>query len=375
LLCFGQENSSAAEALRSAGIEVHTVGQLRKAADWRLYLDLLANGIDPRPYSVAKHYSRCFEERLSFLLRSHRFDLLHCEWTPYAQYLKAAPGIPHMIMAHNIESQIWWRRAQHSRSWFEGAFFRMQARKMETFERTALGRADWVSVVTPLDMKCAQAWGLRNVSLTENGVNPRDFAPSESGAVPNEVLCLGSLDWYPNLDAAHHMLDNIWPSIRGRDPSARLRIVGRGVTRDLQQKAAAHPGVEIVGEVEDVRPHLARASVLAVPLRIGGGSRIKILEALAMGKAVVSTSVGAEGLRVSDQVHLLLADTPEAFARATSELLSIPRERQRLGQNGRWLVEERYTWDRAAEALETAWLHLAARHRHAQPLADRRQEA
>jgi glycosyltransferase involved in cell wall biosynthesis len=258
-------------------------------------------------------------------------------------------------MAHNIESQILYRRARCSRTILERVFFGLQARKMESFEREVLRQADWVTLVTELDAEQVRAWGVQKTSLVENGADVDQFVPLEGKCDSDEVLFLAALDWYPNLDALDYLLKDILPLIQQASPSARLRIVGRRPPAGLKERIARCPGVEFVGEVADVRPFLTRAAVVAVPLRIGGGSRIKILEALAMGKAVVSTSIGAEGLAVKDGVHLLLADAPADFAARTVTLLKSPEERLRLGENGRRLVVDRYSWDRIAELLDSAW--------------------
>lgn len=139
-----------------------------------------------------------------------------------------------------------------------------------------------------------------------------------------------------------------------------LRVVGRRPSSAVLERISNLSCVEVVGEVGDVRPFLSRAGVVVVPLRIGGGSRIKIIEALAMAKAVVSTSIGAEGLAVRDGEHLIIADSPTDFARRTVETLDSPAERRRLGENGRKLVVERYGWDRIARALEWAWEQACA---------------
>jgi glycosyltransferase involved in cell wall biosynthesis len=262
-------------------------------------------------------------------------------------------------MAHNIESQILFRRAQQSRTLVERVFFGLQARRMESFEREVLRQADRVALVTELDAEQVRAWGVQRTSLVENGVDEDQFVPLEGKCDSDEILFLAALDWYPNLDALDYLLEDIFPLVRQASPSARLRIVGRRPPAGLKERIARCPGVELVGEVADVRPFLARAAVVVVPLRIGGGSRIKILEALAMAKAVVSTSIGAEGLAVTDGVHLLLADAPSDFAARTVELLKSSEERLRLGENGRKLVVERYSWDRMARALESAWLRAS----------------
>jgi glycosyltransferase involved in cell wall biosynthesis len=319
---------------------------------------LAANLFSRYPFSVTKHYTRRFQRRLKDLLGEEHFDLVHCEWAPYARFLSIVGRIPAIVMAHNIESQIWSRRARQSRTLAGRIFFSLQARKMESFERQELPRAGHVAAVTALDSERLRAWGVRHVSLVENGVDLDRFVPGQEAPHPDHILFCGSLDWYPNRDALDYLLGEIMPPLIQRRPGVKLCVVGKGPPTSLPKRLAGHASVQFIGEVPDVRPYLAQTSAVVVPLRIGGGSRIKILEALAMGKAVVSTSIGAEGLAVSDGVHLLLADTPVEFASRVAELLATPEEGRRLGENGRRLVVDRYSWDRAAEALESAWQHV-----------------
>jgi len=355
LLCYGDREGRAANVVRSAGIELHTVTPLPELKGWQLYLSLLVNLFSPRPYSVSKHDTRRFREQLRRLAGRNQIDLIHFEWTPYARFADEIAGIPTLMMAHNIEAQIWARRARHSRTFLERIYFGLQGRKMASFERRAMERADAVATVTDLDLNQVRNWGIRSPALVENGVDLDEFSPSQEQPAALEILCLSSLDWFPNVDGVNYLIDEVMPLIVARMPAVRLRIVGRRPPKGLQDKIARLPWLDFVGEVSDVRPWLARASVVIVPLRIGGGSRIKILEALAMGKPVVSTTIGAEGLAVSGETHLLLADSPEELARRTIELLKSPELGPRLGEQGRKLVQERYSWDRAADALEAAW--------------------
>ena len=359
LLCYGDPESEAAVAARAAGLLLHLVRPFPAPRGARLYGGLLASLFSRHPYPVWREYTRRYENRLRELLRDNQFDLVHCECTPYARFLGAVERLPKLVMAHNIESQILFRRAQQSRTLVERVFFGLQARRMESFEREVLRQADRVALVTELDAEQVRAWGVQRTSLVENGVDEDQFVPLEGKCDSDEILFLAALDWYPNLDALDYLLEDIFPLVRQASPSARLRIVGRRPPAGLKERIARCPGVELVGEVADVRPFLARAAVVVVPLRIGGGSRIKILEALAMAKAVVSTSIGAEGLAVTDGVHLLLADAPSDFAARTVELLKSSEERLRLGENGRKLVVERYSWDRMARGLESAWLRAS----------------
>jgi polysaccharide biosynthesis protein PslH len=159
----------------------------------------------------------------------------------------------------------------------------------------------------------------------------------------------GVLNYRPNLDAALFLVQEVWPRVLARCPQARLSIVGRTGGADL--RALRGPGIELAGEVPDVRPYLERAQAVTVPIRMGGGTRLKVVEALAMGKAMVSTSVGCEGIAVRDRVHLLIGDEADSFAEAILELFDQPALRATLGRAGRELAEAEYSWDRTGDQL------------------------
>jgi len=168
---------------------------------------------------------------------------------------------------------------------------------------------------------------------------------------PARLVLTGSMDWYPNEDAVECFIDEVLPVIRREMPEVGLTVVGQNPSSRLRA-AGEKAGVRITGTVEDVRPWVAEAAVFVVPLRVGGGTRLKIFEGLAMGKAVVSTTVGVEGLPLVDGTHFLRADTPADFARAVVSLLQDPHRRKALGAAGRRLVEERYSWARVASEFE-----------------------
>jgi glycosyltransferase involved in cell wall biosynthesis len=178
--------------------------------------------------------------------------------------------------------------------------------------------------------------------------------------VPTRLVFTGSMDWYPNEDAVAYFVDAILPRIRQVVPEVSLTVVGRNPTPRMR-RIGEQAGVRVTGTVDDVRPHVADAAVCVVPLRVGGGTRLKIFEALAMEKAVVSTSIGAEGLPVISGEHAVIADEPDEFARAVVRLLRHPDERRRLGTAGRRLVEERYSWQEVARNFETHCEEVAHR--------------
>jgi glycosyltransferase involved in cell wall biosynthesis len=186
---------------------------------------------------------------------------------------------------------------------------------------------------------------------------PRPSDPSPDGRT---VVFFGLLSTRPNIDAVSWMVEEIWPRVSRARPGARLRIFGKNPPAAMQ--ALARPGVEVVGFVEDLRPHLASAAALAVPLRLGGGTRLKIVEGMAMAKAIVSTTLGAEGIEARPERDLLLADDPEAFAAALIRLLDDPALAGRIGASGRRLAVEQYAWSSAAATLERFLLDLIEGH-------------
>ena len=355
LLCYGNSENPGVAAAESAGIRVQLVPPPASLTNKNLYLRLLFNLLSAYPYSVDKHYSEAFESRLKELLANGKVDLVHCEWTPYAHFRGAARSCPFLVTAHNVESQIWYRRSEQSRGLMHRLFFRLQAVKMKRFEIGTLPSADVVTAATPEDQRLMQSWGVRSVRLVENGVDIQYFKQSAEVPGAPTLLFLGSLDWYPNLDALDYLLECIMPKVRLARPETRLQIVGRRPPRELVERIAGLAWAELAADVPDVRPWLAKSSIVVVPLRIGGGSRIKILEAFAAGRAVISTSVGAEGLRVVAGEHLEIADSPEGFADRIIRLLDSPRKCQDLGRKGRELAVMNYSWDRIANALESAW--------------------
>jgi glycosyltransferase involved in cell wall biosynthesis len=359
LLCYGYPNAPGTREARDAGIDLRLVQPGANPEGSRLYARLFLNLFSVFPFPVTKHYSRAFQRQCDELLRGDSWDLIQCEWTPYARFITHPPKAPVLIATQNVESQIWARRAKHAGNPFAKVFFRSQEWKMRRFEKQALRRASAATAVTSLELSTLRSWGVNNVNLVPNGVDLESAGATPEAEREDELLFLASLDWYPNLDALGYFVKNILPAVRARRPGVKLRIVGRKPARSVIEQYSGLPGIDFVGEVEEVHSHVGRATVIIVPLRIGGGSRIKILEALGAGKAVISTTIGAEGLDVIAGEHLLIADSPEGFAGGVAELLASTRLRRHLGDNGRKLVNDRYGWDQIANRLEKVWYDVS----------------
>jgi glycosyltransferase involved in cell wall biosynthesis len=259
-------------------------------------------------------------------------------------------------MAHNVDTLIWQRYHENATGLLRRAYLAQQWRKFARFERAAFGRADRIVAVSDADATLIRTqFGQGAVDVVDNGID-RGYL-EQAPTVPRDprtILFLGALDWRPNLDAVDLLLDQIFPQVRKAAPDARLWIVGRHPPASLAERVQAVAGVELHANVVDVRPYLASSGVMAVPLRIGGGSRLKILEALACGLPVVATRVGAEGLHLTAGVDYVQAE-PAGMAAALLQALRQPEAVQAQAERGRRVVVENYDWDVLARKLEASW--------------------
>ena len=318
------------------------------------YAELLWNRLlSTKPYSLTKYVHRPMQRRIRELVHTRSYDLVICDYLyPVLNVLGQTGNVPTILFQHNTEAQIWERLASTQTNALSRWYFRGQHRRMAQWERRLCGRFDGVITVSPDDSKIAQErYGLSNVlGDVPGGVDFDFFSPGPAEERdPNRIAFLGSMDWIPNVEGVHWFHREVLPLLRRDRPDLKLVVIGRKPAESLRRLAAEDPAVELTGTVDDVRDWVQRCSVLVVPLLSGSGTRIKILEAMAMGIPIVSTTVGAEGLGLASGTHLLLADDPESFARATAQLLDAASLRHQLAATARAHVVEHNGWDRAAQ--------------------------
>lgn len=305
------------------------------------------------PLAVRKHYSPGFEQAVKDLLAKETFDVAHCEWTHYAPYLQTASHLPRFLSSHNVECMQWHRFYQVQTNPFRKAAIHLEWLKMRAFERRAVAWFDHVAVVSVEDARAMKSFGARSVDVIPNGVDNEYYERTNVWDEGEVLVYCASMDSFVNQDAAIYFVKSVLPKIHEKRPRAEFMIVGKSPPASIRNLAGDR--VIVTGSVEDVRPLLRKATISVVPLRIAGGSRLKILEAFAAAIPVVSTSIGAEGLEVVSGTHLLIADDDVAFAASCIHLLEDPSRRDNLVRAAECLAKEKYDWKAISPLVERAW--------------------
>lgn len=282
------------------------------------------------------------------------FDAVLYEGLFVAGY-RLPPGVKIVLDQHNIEQELLWRTYQNEKESVRKIYNWLEYRVLRRGELERCQRANLVLTTSAREQTWLQArLPSQQVAVVPNGVDLEHFqVDSTRQEQAGRIIFTGTMDYYPNSAAVLAFAHDYWPHIHRQIPSATWQIVGRNPPPEVERLGTL-PGVVVTGSVPDVRPYLAEAEVAIVPLSVGSGTRLKILEALAMQKAVVSTSIGCEGLELEANTHLLVADEPDAFVEAVASLLRDAEKRARLGCAGRALVEQRYGWRYCGELLTRA---------------------
>ena len=319
----------------------------------------------PTPLSVLNYYDPNVASELSHILGEQTFDLVQIEQVQlmgYVPTIRSSRSRPAVVCDwQNIESELMERYGEHAGSWARKLYARRTARLLRNVERRLLTECDAHLVTSKRDASMLR--GLvpnAPVHIVENGVDVARYSGGYTPSAPTmverakqkrtDIVFVGSMDYHANIDGAIYFCTEIWPRLHALAPQLRLMIVGSRPSDEVRDLARA-PGVVVTGTVDDVEPYYRGALAAIVPLRIGGGTRLKILEAMAAGVPVVSTSIGAEGLAVNAGVNILLADTPEETTRGLMELYESYDTWQRVSDRGRELACTRYDWSVIGSSL------------------------
>jgi len=306
-------------------------------------IDYMRRLPDAAPYAVSRFASGKVRDRLKSCLSEQRPDVVVCDFLDAAINFPERLAVPSVLFQHNVESEIWRRHATNGAIGVRKLIYGLEFSKMLRYEQGVVTRFDHVIAVSEHDKNLMSAWvEPERVTVVPTGVDTEQFCPDKQpGQEKPLVVFVGAMDWEPNVDAVKYFCEEIWPLVLAKVPGARFRIVGRNPDRRV--RGLAGPTVEVTGRVPSVVEHLRAAAAVVVPLRIGGGTRIKIYEAMAVGKAVVSTTVGAEGLDVHHGQNILLCDATDDFAESVAAMLRDEQVRGRLGRAAAELAAN-YGW-------------------------------
>jgi sugar transferase (PEP-CTERM/EpsH1 system associated) len=316
----------------------------------RFWFELLANAVSPLPYAIAKYRSDRLREEIRRVVGQGDVDVLVCDFLAPSQNVPDNLPCRTVLFQHNVEAAIWKRHVDVREHPVSRAYFRAQWRRMERFEKKECRRFDRVVAVSRTDAETIERdYGVRDVADVPTGVDIDYFKPAGRASIePRNLVFTGSMDWMPNEDGITWFAEDVLPRIHAHLPDVTLTVVGRNPPSRVRALAARDRRIRVTGSVPDVRPYMEAGAVFVVPLRVGGGTRLKIFEAMAMGRPLASTSIGAEGLPITDGIHGRIADGAEGFSAAVLDLLTEPERAAAVALTAAAYVRSEFGWDRVA---------------------------
>jgi len=354
MLCMEPDNEAQSQGIdviqgKGVKIELIPVASNQKKERKRLYQ--LLSLFSSKPYQYQQYYSTAMQAAIDKHLATGKYDLVLAEFSQMGYYdLKT--DIPKYVDQHNVEYEIMLRTYETEKNPLRrllaySEWKKYNVQEIENCEKftacltTSQRDADILQKRMP-NMPC---------HVIPNGVDSDFFKSSDEADDPNMVLFTGTISYYPNTEGIMWFHTNIWPLIKQKKPEATFCIAGKGPPAEVQKLAEEDSSIIVTGMVDDMRDYYNKAAAVVVPLRVGGGTRLKILEGMSMSKAIVSTKVGAEGIDHSDSIDIILQDDPQAFCDAVVSLMDDAALRARVGSAGRQLVEDKYDWRAISNTL------------------------
>ncbi len=305
-------------------------------------VDAFSSLITQDSYNVSRFFSPDLDIRLANLLRRKKFDIIHLEslfMTPYIGTIRRHSKAPIVLRSHNLEYIIWERIAEGTRNPAKKAYLKYLSKRLKDYELSVIHDVDGIAAISAEDEEKYASLGFERPLLTiPFGIDTDQYPFSPHKKEKVTLFHIGAMDWRPNLEAMLWFLEDVWPLINMKFPDLELHLAGRGLTDDLL--GTSYKNVVIHGEVESAKDFMAEHSIMIVPLLSAGGIRVKIIEGMAMGKAIVSTSVGAEGIDATPNQHLAIGDEAETFATAISRLVDAPERITQMGHEARDLASK-----------------------------------
>lgn len=330
-----------------------------ESSRFRLYGTAFSSLFTSDPFSVNWIKDAGMRQQLRRMVNEVKFDLVHIDTISLAAYRDEVQGLPKILNHHNIESHLFKRRIMYEANPLKRFYYSLEGEKLERYERQVCAEFDTNFTVSDLDMqRLLEFVPSARADVIANGVDVEYFSPGPEQIVPGNLIVASGMNWFPNRDAVIYMCDDIWPVLAEQMPDLSWTVVGADPPTQLLDLAAGDRRIEVTGFVNDVRPYLSRAEIYLCPMRDGGGTRLKILDALAMGKAIVCTTMACEGIAVTPEENVLLADSPAEFLKQIRRLREDSSLRHRLGSAARNFVIEHYSWGKIGNDLASVYRRL-----------------
>ncbi len=361
LVCFSfnQNDNRYVKSLTDINVSCHMVPSKDISFIKKVWITAFYN----IPFSVWKYYSYSMQEKIKELVAKNRYDAVHIDHIHMAHYGKHLNVDTLCIDEHNVEYKILERCARVEDNIIKRQIFSSQAKKMMKFESQRLLEFSAAFTVSSDDAELIRKITLPSykVYVVPNGVDTTFFNPTDIGfknieKEPYSLIFTGSMDWLPNEDAVIYFCKEILPILWREEPKIKFYVVGKNPSESLRVQAGKDDRIIFTGRVDDIRDYVLRSPIFVVPLRIGGGTRLKILEAMAMERAVVSTTIGAEGISYTDGENIIIADSPEQFSKKILNLIESPDKITRIGKAARSFVCNNYDWTIIGKRLKQIYI-------------------
>ena len=312
------------------------------------------------PYNVKRFISPEFNSLLEKIIKEQKPDVIQMEGiylAVYAESIKKIASIPLLLRSHNIEHEIWERTAENEKNPIKKWYLKNLSTKIKNFEREKIHAFDGIMAITERDADFYRKNKYKGKLKTVAAGVDLELYSSEKASNEKPSLCfLGSMEWMPNIQGIEWYLEKVWPTLREKFPELTLHIAGKNMSEEMKSRKVE--GVTFHGMIPDAISFLNQHSIMIVPLLSGGGMRLKIVEAMALGRCVVSTSIGAEGIEAKEGSEILLADTPEEFISKTEALIKGEVNSTTIGENARKIAQEKYSWEKLVREIENFYFEL-----------------
>jgi glycosyltransferase involved in cell wall biosynthesis len=332
-----------------------------RAARLKFFWSLFLNLFSPLPFSVSKNFSKKVSTRITRLIAEKNIDLVHVDILPLAYYYQDFKDLPKILVNHNVESLRLFRWMKIEKNIFKKIYLYLQYRKLSHFEKTICPQFDRCIVVSEEDKKLLQELcSSNNFVILPNGVDTQYYqGQNHRKVVENSMIWVGGMRFAYNGDAVDYFLEEIFPLLREKIPQIKISFIGNFPTSKLLKYSKNYKNLIVHGFVDDIRPQMMEAAVFFAPIRIGSGTKLKVLNAMALEKAVITTTIGAEGIDAAPGIDLMIADTPQDFAAKTIYLLQHPEEASQMGKRGRKVIEKYYDWQAIGKTMQRIYDEVA----------------